>query len=443
MLNLQEIASDEQPSTPYDDVTALRRYRDNGGDITDLIYLSLGETWNQVAPGLVEKLSSELPLHCHGYSLNTYGFPALHRTLRRYITADHDLAEIAELGTDYDVGVSQNGTRTAMFHFGRLLAENITGNAGSDPVLVTASPGWDYQGVYAALGFRTSRFTLSSATQYQPDPHEVSEHLRRARSETTGPVLLAINAQHNPTGANWSPSSVREIVRSALDLGVCLLIDDAYFAVHDPSVTPTNSLRILLEEIESVPAALRPRWLCVRSLGKQFHCNGWGIGAMTSAPDTLAELLTRLFPQHTFASSMPLQAAMAAWLDDPASERFLVQQRQDYAAKRAAVSNLMTEVLGYPVEEVFPGVCSAFVLMQAPPWYWKTKERRSQTYREHCLSQAGVLFGEADMTPPGRSRGRRQEAVRIYIAPPQPTLDQAIYRLRSNGLDWKGAGHST
>ncbi|MFG2883233.1 pyridoxal phosphate-dependent aminotransferase [Streptomyces sp. NPDC048297] len=404
-----------------------------------MIYLSLGETWSQAAPGLRDALAADLPAHCHGYVLSPYGLPDLHRLLRTYIARDHGLDAVAVPGTDYEVAVSQNSTRNAMFHFGRWLRENTPTPAGGRPIALCSTPGWDYPGVYTALGYEMRCFPLDPLTGYQPDPQEVAQLLRQARRDTDGPLLLIVNAQHNPTGANWDPDTVHFMIRAAIDTGADLLIDDAYYAVHNPDIAPTNTLRILLEELSALPPARHPRWLAVRSLGKQFHCNGWGIGALTAAPHTLTQLLTRLLPQYTYVSAVPLQAAMARWLQSPTSERYLAQQRSEYAAKRAEVTRLLTGSLGYPRTAFFPGECASYLLLRIPPWYQGTARGSQEDFRLHCLYRSGVLLGEAHMSTPGRPANDSQGYVRLYLGPPQPVLTEALERMRAAGLVWNPA----
>lgn len=250
-------------------------------------------------------------------------------------------------------------------------------------------------------------------------------------------MLLIINAQHNPTGANWDPETVRAMIRSALGVGACLLIDDAYYAVHDPDITASNALRILLEELGTIPRALHPRWTAVRSLGKQFHCNGWGIGALTAAPDTVEKLLAHLLPQYTYASAVPLQAAMADWLSTPASDLYLAQQRTEYAAKRAEISRRIAQDLGYPDTAIFPGQCATYLLLRIPPWYGDTRPSTRSDYRRYCLSRAGVLLGEGHMSTPGHPLNDSQGYVRLHLGLPQSILTEAMDRMAAAGLTWE------
>lgn len=439
MQALRDIIGEGFLPNPYHDADMLVRYEEAGHDPAEVIYLSLGETWSEVAPGLTKALSDSVPAHSHGYMLTPYGLPALRRVLRSYITDTHHLAPVAEIGEDYEVAVSQNSTRNAMFNFGRLLLEDVEPQPTDHgrPIVVCSSPGWDYAGVFTALGYEIRTFALAPENHYQPVAGEVTEVLNQARRDTTGPVLLALNPQHNPTGANWDATTVRHLIRAALASDARILVDDAYYAVHDPEISPTCALRILLEEIGTLAHSARPRWLAVRSLGKQFHCNGWGIGAMTAAPDTVEAMLYRLLPQHTYTSSVPLQAAMAAWLEDEASATYLARQRMSYANKRTEVTKHLVDDLGYPDAAFFPGQCGAYLLMRVPPWY-ESRDAADESFRAYCLRRTGVLLGEAHMTTPGLSSRNSHGYLRLYLGPRSEILVEALERMAAAGLGWSG-----
>lgn len=443
MQSLQDIAGPSDLASPYGDVPLLRGHRDQGHDLSRVLYLSLGETWQGPPPGLLAALG-DVPAHAHGYQLTPYGLPALRRVLRDYVTRTHRLAETAVLGEDFEVAGTAGSTRSAMRDFGRLLTEERPA-ASAPPIALCASPGWDYPGVLAPLGYEIRHFGLTPEGGYQPDAQEVEEGLRRARRDTSGAVLLIVNAQHNPSGANWSAGAVRKMVRAALAFDAHVLVDDAYYAVHDPAVTPTPALRILLEEITSLPpGAERPRWLATRSMGKQFNCNGWGVGAAVAAPDTLENLYARLLPQHTYTTAVPLQAAMAAWLADPAAETHLAEQRAAYAVTRAEVAERIRRDLHYPADSFVAGECGPYLLLPVPPSYSFPGAGGSHgDFRRHCLEHAGVLLGEGHMSTPGRPVRTSQDVVRIYLGVGSQVLAAALERMAQAGLGWHGSGPST
>ncbi|MEU1053957.1 hypothetical protein [Streptomyces sp. NPDC005876] len=77
------------------------------------------------------------------------------------------------------MAVSQNSTRNAMFHFGRLLWEDSRATAGRKAAVIASTPGWDYAGVYTALGFEMRTFDVDSRTHFRPDHQDVVLRFRR------------------------------------------------------------------------------------------------------------------------------------------------------------------------------------------------------------------------------------------------------------------------
>ncbi|PRW63834.1 pyridoxal phosphate-dependent aminotransferase [Actinopolyspora mortivallis] len=434
MRNPSEVFGDDRLPGLLEEAELVRRYRDSGGDTDRLIYLSLGENWSGPPAGLEDALREGVPRYAHGYVLSPYGLPALRERLSNRIAAEHDLPRRPGAHTDYDVAVSQNGTRDAMSDFGRMLRQ-ATAAGASPPAVLVPEPGWDYAGVFEPLGFTVLRYPVSESEGYRPDVETIRRVLHgRRRADPRGTSLLVLNPQHNPTAANWDADTVRAMLRAVEETGSAVLLDDAYFAVHEPDTEPTNALGELLTEAGRTERGSRFPWLAVRTLGKQFHCNGWGVGAMTAHPETLAAL-ARYRHQHAFVSSVPLQAAMAAWLDDPASERCLDRIREEYATRRARVAERLVGELGYAGHPGFPGSCTSYVRLRVPAWLAGDPEP-ARTYRRRCLDEAGVLLGEGSMTSGSSGADGVLGHVRIYLGVPARELDLALDRIGRAGLGW-------
>ncbi|MGD9484772.1 pyridoxal phosphate-dependent aminotransferase [Streptomyces sp. TRM70308] len=418
------------------DARLIEDYAARGGDVDRIVYLSLGETWSQVAPGLARALRRPHPPHVHGYLLSPYGLPALREAAHEYIVRTHRLD--APGLAPFDTAVSQGGTRAAMSDFGRLLAQR----ADSAPcTALVPSPGWDYAGVFRPLGCAVRRYHLRRAERWQPVPAEVERLLSRGGGR--GPTLLVLNAQHNPTGTEWAADRVRSVVRSALRHRAAILLDDAYYAVHAPDRRPTDSLRILLEEAARAPAGDVPPWLAVRTFGKQFHCNGWGIGAQTAHPRTL-HALAAVAQQRTYGTAVPLQHAMAHWLADPASEEFVRRLRHHYADARRLVQRRLTDDLGFPPHTTHPGTCTSYLRFSTPRRHVDPRGGEHR-YRALGLQRAGVLLGAGDMSDgtsgedaPADGPGGDDQSpyVRVYLGLPLPELDSALTRLARADLGW-------
>lgn len=438
---LRDIAGPLGEPTPYKDVLLLADHEKDGHP--PAVRLNLGEAHQAPHPSLVASMQS-LPAHVHGYLMTPYGSPALREVLRPYITTTHRLHRMGVLGVDYDVASCAGHTRSAMADFGRLLIEEndrlrrgspLRGGVralvrGSRPIAVTSDPAWDYAGVLAPAGYEMRSFRVRREGLYQPDLTEVTEVLARARRDTAGAVLLVVNAQHNPTAAHWQPEVVRGMIRAALAADAAVLIDDAYFGVVDPDVVPTSALAILLDELRDLAPASRPRWLAVRSLGKQYACNGWGIGAQTASPDTL-RLLGELLTRRTYPGG-PLESAMAAWMSSPDSRRFLDHHNERLATKRAEVGRLLADELHYPPSGYFTGECATYMLLRIPPWVID----EGLDYRHLVLKRTGVLLGEASMSSPGRPQRSQGDHARLYVGAPEEIVTGALNALAAAGLTW-------
>ncbi|WP_435279953.1 pyridoxal phosphate-dependent aminotransferase [Streptomyces sp. 1222.5] len=318
-----------------------------------------------------------------------------------------------------------------MFDFGRLVL-NETKTPARQPVVITATPGWGYEGVFAGLGYRSRHVPLRARDGYQPRWRE----FQRLLMGEDDVKLVIINAQHNPTAANWSESAVREIIRSSVAAGAAILLDDAYFAVHDPNVKPTSALRILLEELSALPPETRPIWLAVRSLGKQFHCNGWGIGAITGHPATVDRLVNQVRFERTFVNAVPLQYAMAAWLQDPASDLYLEQMRSEYYRKRCAVADYLADNLAYPPRAYYRGECTAFLRFEVPKRF---SQLGAEDFRADCFRSTGVMLS-LDSSPEQVSKAgmaSKAPCVRIFLGPSLNHLLEGLDRLQQAGFQYQ------
>lgn len=379
--------------------------------LDELIYLSLGESWLSPAAGLVEALG-QIPDYAHGYTLSPYGLPILRRTLKKYIEQTHQLPA----SDSYNVAVSQAGTRSAMSDFANLLR-----NQSNKPYTVLLpEPGWDYHGIFEPLGFDIEYYQITQEHNWQPNPDDIIAKIKPNS-------LLVLNPQHNPTGTEWSEDVVSQLITLAIDNNASILIDDAYYALHQPGSEPTNALRILIEKVRNTT---KSRWLAVRTMGKQFCCNGWGIGAITASPDTLVDL-AQIACQHSYGSAIPLQAAMDVWLKNPDSEHYISSIRQHYSDARNKVAQLIVDTLGFPDEAVQAGTCTSYMRFKIPPRFLHKHD--DDAYRRLCLT-AGVLPGHGTMTA---NKNKRNNAyVRIHLGHPIPVLELAINRLKEAGLGW-------
>ncbi|RZQ63520.1 pyridoxal phosphate-dependent aminotransferase [Amycolatopsis suaedae] len=428
--NFAALVMDDLLPSRMPDVRLIRDYLADGCPHGDPLCFSFGETWNQVPPGLVAHVDANRPA-AHGYQLSMYGLPALRRAILEHVVTGQRVPGAAVPGKDFQVAATWTGTRSAMFDFGRYLLDEDRGD-NRQPVVLAAGPSWDYEGVFGALGYQVRYGVLDPADGFRPDAAAFGRLATEiAMSADQKLALVVVNTQHNPTAVNWSPEFTGTLIDLALATGAGLLLDDAYFAVHDPEVEPTSALALLLERLPGAPAAAARRWLCVRSLGKQFHCNGWGIGALVAAPDVLDLLVNRYRLHSGLMYGGVHQEAMAGWLADPASAAFLAVQRVGYADKRRQVDRLFRELLGFP-DGVYPGECTSYLMFELPRAYAELPDG-CERFRDDCFAETGVLFAPAWPWP--YSTGAKPlPAMRMYLGPEPRRIDEGLVRLARAGF---------
>lgn len=412
------------------DTQRLWTYLEQGSPHGEPVILNLGETWSKAPQALTERLAT-VPAYTHGYQLSMYGLPKLHGTVRQYLMRTHHLDDMPE--SAFEVAVTWSGTRSIMYSYGRFLLQDW--QHAATPVVIATSPGWDYTGVFEPLGYRMRYLQLRPEERFAPNWSAflaLIDEIQQRDDER--PALVIINSQHNPTGVNWSPAFVRDLLQFAEERGIAVLIDDAYYGVHSPKITPTSALQILLSQLTTRPTSqLQQRWLSVRSLGKQFHTNGWGLGVFAADPATVAAI-NDLRGQHVYPYNAMLQYALADWLDDPMSDAFLRDESEGYELKREWISNFLQTQLGYPAVQIHPGECTSYMIFAVPQVYAQ-HQRGVQQFIDDCFFHTGVLVSSTWATMfVGAQPPVPLDYVRIFIGLDLGDLQTAFERLYHAGF---------
>lgn len=414
MTLIGDMLDDDVRPNRLPDVEWLRAYLDGGSPAGEPLLLALGETWEGTPPRLLDALRN-VPADTHGYQMSMYGLPLLRRLMKQYVRTSQGLPDDGS----WELAVSWTGTRSAMRDFAvHLRGRRCTDESAS--VLVVA-PAWDYAGLMEPLGFRMAYVETSAQDGFLPSESSI----RRTAADLADLALVVVNAQHNPTGHNWRPEVVQALVDQAVDRGAAILVDDAYFGLCPPDAPATSATAILLETLAARGADVP--WLSVRSFGKQFHCNGWGVGAVLAAPGFLDDLVNELRPQHTYNYGVHLQYAMAQWLaDGPAVEEYLSRENATLARKRAAV----VQALGAAgAGRVVAGPAAPYILFEVPEKYADAERE----YLRRCGLDAGVFLSPS--WPVAREAKQSGSGfARMYLGPELPLLLEAVERLRKAQL---------
>lgn len=400
----------------------LQAYSETHG-LDDFIYMAYGETWYRSPQQLRDYLANTEAMDS-GYELSAWGRPSYRQVLKSYIFKDHGLTE----QDGVEVGFSSTGTRERMYDFARLVAKR----AKQKPVAVFALPGWDYEAVFTQNGFTCAPYLLRQEDAcFQPNIKEVRTHLETiCTSPENGNVVLIINTQHNPTGVTFTQENIMALLQMAIEYRLSVMIDDAYYGVVHPGVGRVSTLTLWVNMLKS--QSYRPLWLAVRSLGKQFFCNGWGLGAAVSETSTLMELET-LFLDHTYPYGGMLQSAMSKYLSSPESAGFLASANAEYAEKKKWISDFLHAHADYPKSCIYPSDCTPYYLLKVPNRYLKTSNPCA-AFKQDVMENGHLLVGSGSMVYGYGFSGLR-EWVRLYLGPDQNIIEEAMKRL--GRYSWK------
>jgi N-succinyldiaminopimelate aminotransferase len=338
------------------------------------------------------------PRHLGGYSRTPAGVPEARHLAAAWIIRKQGLEGLAALGTDFDVHLtSATGTRGIMGDFGRYLLDRQSPEDARTPVVLCAAPSWDYAGVFEPIGYRMAFWPLRPERGWMPDTTDIEQALAAIDA---GPGVrlgvVAINTQHNPTGCSWDAATVDKLLEAATARGAGILLDDPYNTVVTDRATPVSAPARLFEHlgVPGIPADAQRLWCRVESFGKTFSCNDWGIGTIMAHPDTLSAL-----SEYTFRWAFPRagnrQWAMAKWISDPASDRYLARQRTALGRKRKVWAETLRH-LGWPEALTTVGEATPYYLIALPPRYASLSDG-AHVWRQELMDTTGVLLSFASI----------------------------------------------
>ncbi|MGA8116296.1 MAG: pyridoxal phosphate-dependent aminotransferase [Actinocatenispora sp.] len=435
---LAAYTADTVPTHP--DAQLLRTWLATRPDL-DPIPLSIGDPGftGSAPPAGLRDLLAEAPQHTHGYQYTGWGLPEARQLIAQHLVDEQHLAEHATPSDDFDIALTSHGTRAVMRDFGRWLLTQHPGERRA-PVALCATPGWDYAGPLESAGYQMRHWPLRVEHGWWPHLDDIDTALHALDHDPDARLgLVVINAQHNPTGRSWPSGTVRHLIHAAHQRGAGILLDDPYYAVHtgQPDAVPCPALRELLAILHANPPApsrtgpARRHWCAVRSLGKQFAVNGWGVGTVTAHPDTLNAL-----DQSAFAWAFPggadRQWAMARWLTDDASARWTAGQRATLRGARTALTTALRD-LGWPADTVPAGECTPYALIPVPRAYHRQPGGAAR-WRTDLLAATGVLLAPATIEHPDLDA----PYLRIYLGAAPDVLDEALTRIRRAGVTYHG-----
>jgi methionine aminotransferase len=150
------------------------------------------------------------------------------------------------------------------------------------------------------------------------------EHLAAALSDRTR--LVIVNSPHNPSGALLDAADWDRLAALLRPYDCYLLSDEVYEHVVFDGKRHATAL---------AHPELKDRCFAVFSFGKTYHATGWKLGYCV-APAELSAELRRVHQYVTFASTSPLQQALAEYMTAHPEHHLglpaFYQERRDYFA---------------------------------------------------------------------------------------------------------------
>ncbi len=168
--------------------------------------------------------------------------------------------------------------------------------------VIVLDPAYDaYEPVIELAGGRAVHLPLVA-----PDYHVDWERVADAIGPRTR--MLILNSPHNPTGAVLDADDMAALAGILARSKMLVLSDEVYEHI----VFDDRRHESLLRHSE-----LAERSFVVSSFGKTFHATGWKIGYCV-APAALTAELRKVHQYVTFATSTPVQHALADFMSEPA-----------------------------------------------------------------------------------------------------------------------------
>lgn len=401
------------------------------------LYAVKGEHWNGVCPDFLDFVNGfKLTRQDMGYAECGYGIQRHRDAMKRHILKDHHLASRRwPEGMNIEVGCLAMTTRMAMYDLAKVAVEHSDRHfPGVRPVALIPSPGWDYRGIFKDVGFDIVYLPLRPENGWMPDLEEWMEVIAEVRGSQDARIALAVsNPQHNPTGMQWPYRATDLLLGTCAEESAYLLIDDAYYGVHDPRVPVENALKKLLESFaqgdgdnELTRAGMFDRWVVTRPFGKQFSCNTMGVAAITTSGELLAALARKSWINRYHCNTHNAEI-MCAWLETPQAEEWTISTGLFYARQKDGVRKVLNG-MGWPDGSVCTGPSTSYMLFEIPRVYHGDRSGidrfRDELFYATGTLTSGSLFNQTGHAP----------YVRLHLGSHYDVIDEFLRRWKAAGL---------
>lgn len=405
------------------------------------LYAVKGEHWNGVSPKFLEFINNfKFRREDMGYAECGYGIQKHRDFMRQLIIAEHGLAGRKPSGAlDIDVGCLAMTTRMAMYDLAKV-ARRAASQRWPDkkPVALVPTPSWDYRGIFKDVGFEIVYLPIRPKNGWLPDLGEWAGIVRAVKEVGDKRIALVVsNPQHNPTGMQWPIGVTEYLLEVCSTESAYLLLDDAYYNVHDPRVPVANHLKALLDRFDErggnnaiVRSGMFERWMATRPFGKQFSCNTMGVAAITTSPLLLRQLARESWINRYHCNTHNAEV-MCAWLAQPEAADWTLETGLRYARQKDRVREKLTELMGWPKGGVCVGPSTSYMLFEVPKVY-QTAQGGIDRFRDDLFYATGTmicasLFNQAAPAP----------YVRLHLGSHPDVIEEFLRRWQAAGLHYE------
>ena len=305
----------------------------------DVIMLSIGEESNETTPSYIQQEAiSSIQRGRHHYTQ-----VAGENNLRKAIAKNH------QQRTGQRVSIENvcifSGAQNALFSVSLCLLEK------GDEVIVPELYYATYPATLTAGGAKFITIPTNAEKEFQPDPRLIL----KAITPKTRAVLL--NSPNNPTGAVYSPKTLKAILELCRENKIWVICDEVYSEIAPDGFIPIASL-----------SGCHEQTITVSSLSKSHRMTGWRCGWMVGT-----EKLTR----HLTNLNMCMNYGLPPFIQDAATKA--LQKDQDTAKnvkKRLDYNRMILEEELGTMEraKIFPRGGGMFAILDTRPLGLSSKE---------------------------------------------------------------------
>jgi methionine aminotransferase len=229
------------------------------------------------------------------------------------------------------------------------------------------------------------------------------EKVKQAITPQTKAII--VNTPHNPSGAIMTAQDMAQLSALTENTHIVVISDEVYEHIIFDGQVHESVLRY---------PALRERSFVISSFGKTYHTTGWKIGYCVAPPYFTTEF-RKVHQFNTFATSTPMQVALAEFLKD--KEAYLTlptfyQERRDK----------FKEMLTATPFEILPCAGTYFQLVS----YAHLSQEVDTAYTQRITREVGVATIPVSVF---YSTPHDNKVIRFCFAKRYETLEQGIEKI--------------